>query len=635
MGPEMAQLMERLVKEEVLAEFDRHWLELLARLQPQSSPALLLTAALLRRAVDLGHVCLKLPEVAAWWPAEAAAMGYAAPSPSTLLAELRHSALVDSLEPGACSHLQGATEHGPPQVAVAPLVLSDNRLYLRRYWQYEMALADEIRARAVRVPAPPAPEVAAARLAELATAAGVELDQDQQAAVLGALNHYLTVISGGPGTGKTTIIFFILTLLTQMAREEGQGSDLRVLLLAPTGKATARLAETLRERAAEFSAMTIHRALGYQSCSPTIFRHNRSNPLAADLVVVDEASMVDLALMSKLFAAVSPRARLVLLGDKDQLASVEAGSILGDICLAAPQLDSAVIELSREFRFDPRRGIGALVRGIKAGEPATVLAVPVRVDGAQNDDPKGPPAEVTLSDQPGAPAENPTLRELVLAGFRPCLQASSPAEALARMNDFRLLCAHRRGPYGVEQLNSFCRQLLRAEGVLGEAAGRGAMGKEARGPADGLAPEGDYYRGQPVLVVANSYESRLFNGDLGIIWPSPDDAGQLMAFFPSAQGAPRMLPPGRLPRHETAFAMTIHKSQGSEFNQVAVVLPPEDSPLLSRELLYTAVSRARSRVHLFGPEQVLSRAVDRRVTRASGLAEILTRTENGHISAPI
>lgn len=402
----------------------------------------------------------------------------------------------------------------------------------------------------------------------------------------------------------------------------------RVLLLAPTGKAAARLSETLRDRAGNLQAMTIHRALGYQGESPTIFRHNRENPLAADLVVVDEASMVDMALMSKLFAAVPPTARLVLLGDKDQLASVEAGSILGDICHAAPRLSvsihgaprlaapcecllhgescdhlplaSSVIELNRGFRFDPQRGIGALVRGIKAGEPEAVLTVPAR-----HPDHK---AEVTLSD-PDDPAAEGDLSELVLAGFRPCLEAASPAQALERLADFRLLCAHRRGPEGVEQLNRFCRDLLLAAGLL---------------PRSATGPEDDqWYRGRPVLVVANSYEARLFNGDLGIIWNSPEDENELMAFFPAANGPPRRLPPGRLPRHETAFAMTIHKSQGSEFNRVAVVLPRDDSPLLSRELLYTAVSRARSRVHLFGSKTVISQAVRRRVTRTSGLAGAL------------
>ncbi|MDF1614988.1 exodeoxyribonuclease V subunit alpha [Desulfurivibrio dismutans] len=624
-APEMTQLVERLVREEALAEFDRHWLQLLSRLQPSTSPAVLLTAALLRRAVDQGHVCLKLPEVAAWWPAAAVEMGCVAPSPSTLAAELHHSPLAA----GGASVIDAQPDpdgrtHIHPDSA-APLVLSGERLYLRRYWQYEQALAGEIKRRAVRVTAPPAPEVAADRLTALAMAAGVELDQDQRAAVLGALNHYLAVISGGPGTGKTTIIFFIITLLQELSVVQ-QGESLRILLLAPTGKATARLAETLRDRAQGFAAMTIHRALGYQRETPTIFRHNRENQLAADLVVVDEASMVDLALMSKLFAAVPPRARLVLLGDKDQLASVEAGSILGDICLAAPRLASAVIELNRGFRFDPQRGVGALVRGIKAGEPERVLAVPVRMEDEKVDLEKLAAAEVTLSEQVD-PVANPTLRELVLAGFRPCLEASSPAEALARMGDFRLLCAHRRGPYGVEQLNGFCRQLLLAAGLLGKTASRAPETTLAPRESGGAGESEQYYRGQPVLVVANSYETRLFNGDLGIIWNSPEDEEQLMAFFPAADGPPRMLPPGRLPRHETAFAMTIHKSQGSEFQRVAVILPQEDSPLLSRELLYTAVSRARRRVHLFGTAEVISRAIRRRVTRTSGLAEALSYPE--------
>lgn len=577
------KLWSQLVREEALAEFDRHWAALLARLDPAAGPNLLLTAALARFAIEQGHVCLDLADPAAWWPPAATAAGYPPPKTEELQAELRRSPLV-------------ATPGVAPDSQPAPMVLARNRLYLWRYWQYEEELAAAILQRAV--PMEPEPDLPRAekRLTDLAAAAGLELDGDQRAAVLGALKHHLTVISGGPGTGKTTIIYFILKLL-----REPDGAKPRILLLAPTGKAAARLGETLREQQEEgLAAMTIHRALGYQADTPTTFRHGREQPLAADLVVVDEASMVDMALMSKLLAAVPPTARLVLLGDKDQLASVEAGSILGDIFRAAARLGPCLINLRRGFRFDPGRGIGALVQGIKAGDPAAVLAVPVSRPEEGS--------EVTLN-AAADPETQADFQALVLQGFRPCLTAASPAEALARLNDFRLLCAHRRGPAGVEGLNRFCRELLTGASLLE--------------PLGLTAGDDEWYRGRPILVVANSYEARLFNGDLGIIWDDPEAAGELLAFFPAAGGGLRRLPPGRLPRHETAFAMTIHKSQGSEFERVAVILPREDSPLLSRELLYTAVSRARRQVHLFGPEAAIARALARRVTRTSGLAAAL------------
>ena len=579
----MEKLWSQLLREDALAEFDRHWAALLARLDPAAAPNLLLTAALARFAIDQGHVCLDLADPAAWWPPAATAGGYSPPKAEELRAELRRSPLV-------------ATPDVAPEPQPAPLVLARNRLYLWRYWQYEKELAAAILQRAVPVENGPDLPRAEKRLTDLAAAAGLELDGDQRTAVLGALKHHLTVISGGPGTGKTTIVYFILKLLREVA-----GAKPRILLLAPTGKATARLGETLRDQQEGLPAMTIHRALGYQADTPTSFRHGREQPLAADLVVVDEASMVDMALMSKLLAAVPPTARLVLLGDKDQLASVEAGSILGDIFRAATRLGPCLINLKRGFRFDPARGIGALVQGIKAGDPAAVLAVPVSrsVEGG----------EVTLN-AAADPETQADFQALVLQGFRPCLTAASPAEALARLNDFRLLCAHRRGPAGVEHLNRFCRELLTGAGLL-EAPGL-------------TAGDDEWYRGRPILVAANSYEARLFNGDLGIIWDDPEAAGELLAFFPAAAGGGlRRLPLSRLPHHETAFAMTIHKSQGSEFKRVAVILPREDSPLLSRELLYTAVSRARSQVHLFGPEAAIARALARRVTRTSGLAAAL------------
>ncbi|MDZ7640831.1 MAG: exodeoxyribonuclease V subunit alpha [Desulfurivibrio sp.] len=601
-------------QQEIIADFDRHWGALLARLDPTASTAAVLAGVLARRAVDQGHVCVDLAELAGRrWPAADGV--YRFPAPPELASELAASCLVAA---------PGDGEQGSEIAAAAPntpLVLAGNLLYLRRYWQYEGDLAAAIRQRAAASPlgtgtaAGYAHEEAMAPLASLAAAAGVELAADQRRAILAAHQRRLTVISGGPGTGKTTIIFFILAL-SQSAAAANQAPS-RVLLLAPTGKAAARLGQAVREKKTALAglatvaelpeeAMTIHRALGYQPASPTVFRHTAANPLAADLVVVDEASMVDMALMSKLFAAVPATARLVLLGDKDQLASVEAGSILGDICAAAASpggespaaasdaargaLAAGVINLQQGFRFDPRRGIGALVSAVKAGEAGAALEV-LAADHS---------GEVECHQVADATAD-PAFAQLITDGFQPALTANGPAQALEQLAAFRLLAPHRRGAAGVEELNQRCQGLLRQAGLL-------------------PAADGVWYRGRPLLITANDYHLRLFNGDLGVIWDSPEEQGELRAFFPTAEGRLRQLLPSRLPAHETAFALTIHKSQGSEFERVAVILPAATSPLLSRELLYTAISRARRQVLLFAEAAVIAEAIGHRVQRTSGLA---------------
>ena len=664
----LESLLSRLILEERLAEFDRHWIELLARLDPAASPTLLLAAALARSAIDRGDVCVELERLAAGSLLPGGdGENFRFPPLPGLHAQLARSPLVTVLPPSRPPATSDclAGDH-PDCQAPTPLVLENHRLYLHRYWYYERELAAAIRR---RLAVPPPVGDSLQRLPALSAAVAITPAPGQAAAIRAALEHRLAVISGGPGTGKTTIIFFILALAILEAMQAGAKPP-RIMLLAPTGKAAARLADSLQARKRELAAgaqraqggitsgaeeiaalaaalpaaaMTIHRALGFQPERPTRFRRRADNPLAAELVVVDEASMVDVALMSKLFAAVPAGARLVLLGDKDQLASVEAGSILGDLCLpeavALPNggsphgqtdgqdwpavsgqredkvaispdrlaLGRAVVTLEQGFRFDARRGIGALTAAIKAGDGPAALAV-LRSEQAEKSAARPGTDELGDEEVRWGAADFPADEEfqrLLLAGFSPGLKAADPAEALVRLNDFRLLCAHRRGEAGVEGLNLFCRRLLAAAGLV--------------------AGEGEWYRGRPLLITANDYELNLYNGDLGVIWDSSEDHGELRAFFPAADGVRRLLP-SRLPRHETAFAMTIHKSQGSEFERVAVVLPRQPSPILTRELLYTAVSRARRQVWLFADPEIITTTVSRRVERASGLA---ARLRNG------
>lgn len=511
-----------------------------------------LAAMCASRARAQGHVCITLSEIAATDDA---------PSAATLRKKLRASSVVGT--PGDFT----------------PLILdSQDRLYLRRYWEYEQQLAAGILDRTT----PQVPD-----------SLGTQ-DDLQQVAAVRAATHNFTVITGGPGTGKTRTVMNILTLLLDQAG----GDTLRIALAAPTGKAAARLTESVRHVRQNLEATTIHRLLGYLPDSP-YFRHNAEHPLSADVVIVDEASMVDLALMAKLVAAVRPEARLILLGDRDQLASVEAGSVLADICAAAEEagpgdpLQGAVVALRRNYRFAESGGIFRASSAVNAGD----------ADAAMDALQENADAEVQWQPLPIATKLVGALREHLIASFRPYLETEDPLEALRRLQQFRILCAVRHGPFGVENLNRIAEEVLAGAGLL--------------------APQSTWYRGQPVTVTRNDYNLGLFNGDSGIILPDPEGDSELRAFFVSADGKLRRFLPSRLPQHETAFALTVHKSQGSEFNKILILLPDTDTPLLTRELLYTALTRARDRVEVWATEEVLRATIGREVSRASGLRNAL------------
>lgn len=595
-----------------LSDLDWHFARTLSDIAGENDDVVRLAAALVSRAVAQGHVCLDL----------AAATGEV-----ELVAE-DGEPLTVRLPAAAQWHtaLAASAVAGPPASA-APLVLDGDRLYSRRYWRYETRFAELVRARCTDVePALTATEIAAA-LDRLFGAPAEATDWQRVAAVV-ALHRRLCIVSGGPGTGKTFTVAKILALLAENHRRATGGMP-AVVLVAPTGKAANRLGESLRETAPRLvcdeevrellrgKPMTIHRALGRRARTRTGFVHDESNPLRADVLVVDEASMVDVALMARLFAALRPPARVILLGDRDQLASVEAGAILADLCgdgggvaysramaarigvygggataavpaatTVAPLADSVVV-LSRNYRYGGASGIGQAATAINRGDAAALFDI--------LDSPKY--ADVSLA----APIDRDgdALMERIDGALAGLFKAQDIAERLRALTGFRVLCAVRRGPFGVEQLNRVVEARFRAAGWI--------------------EGEREFYPGRPIMVVQNDAETRLFNGDVAVV---AESSGEMRACFPDPDGV-RLVSPGRLPSHETVYATTIHKSQGSEFDEVAVVLPDKASPLLTRELLYTAVTRARGRVTIHATPEIVSRAVQRRVERASGLPDRL------------
>jgi exodeoxyribonuclease V alpha subunit len=569
------------------SDLDRHFARQVCSLATPSNDGLLLAAALVSYQRAEGHACLDLNDVAGHWlrdiVTEVESPSVRLPELATWLTALRGSGVVG--RPGDFT----------------PLVLDGaNRLYLHRYWRYENDLAAAIRARAQRsVPVDGA--VLEASLRRLFPDTEGQTGR-QQLAVRTAATRSFSVITGGPGTGKTRTVVWLLAALLEQAGER----PLRIALAAPTGKSAARIAESVRAAKRQLpcpdalkarlpeEATTLHRLLGPIPHSPR-FRHDAANPLAVDIVVVDEASMVDLALMAKLFAALPPAARVVLIGDQDQLASVEAGNVLGEICAGAgtttaSPLAGCVVELQKNWRFAAGVEIHTLSRAVNTGDAAAALdrlrAAPALWQ------PLPPPGELPAA-----------LRTRILEDYGTAVRERDPAAAMARFNRFRILTAVRRGPYGVEPLNALTETLLERAGLI--------------------TRQGPWYAGRPVIVTRNDPATRLFNGDVGITLPDAD--GRLRVYFANADGTGgmRAFVPGRLPEHETVFAMTIHKSQGSEFDRVLLVLPERDSPLLTRELLYTGLTRARSAVELWANEDILRQAIGRQVRRASGLREAL------------
>jgi len=482
--------------------------------------------------------------------------------------------------------------HGLPSVGdgrtATPLVLYRGLLYLQRYFHYERHLASAIAI------------LASANL--LATGEGMEAiqagflsgqDEAQLRAVAMAAGQALTIICGGPGTGKTTTVVAILARLMVTSSE---GRLPTVALAAPTGKAAMRLGEAVGKSLTHLSipeearwaipttAATLHRLLGVRRGSPR-FVHNHDNPLGWDIVVVDEASMVDLALMSKLVDAIKPGGRLILLGDKDQLASVESGAVLADLVKHLPE---NTVELTTTYRFD--QGIKNLAEAIKTGNGERAWQL-LR---------QGQEGSATLLEKDQLDSLARRYDEIFFA-----LQAAAapdPGWVLAALNRFRILCALQHGRRGVATVNHQVELALAARGFA-------------------VRP-GNWYPGRPVLITRNDYGLGLFNGDIGVCLRQVG-SGELRVWFERAEGGLRSFTPTRLPDCQTVYAMTIHKSQGSEFEEVAVLLPENHSRVLGRELLYTGVTRAKKKVSVLAEEEILRFTIAKTVERHGGLGNWL------------
>jgi exodeoxyribonuclease V alpha subunit len=598
-------MLEAMQSLNTLRDLDRHFARWIGVLSGDAAGPPTLAAALASQRLGEGDVCVELSRFAGQrlFATPEAEDGLPAPDLKPWIDALRASAAV-----------------GTPERPDRLLVLDGTRLYLARYWHFEKTLADALH----RLASAPVPvdigrlEAALNRLFPAAIAAG-ESDDQKTAAALAALRR-LCIVSGGPGTGKTHTVAVILALIAELAGPPFP----RMVLAAPTGKAAARLTESIRKareglpvtaevRAAiPTEAMTLHRLIRVRPgrANPG---HGPDHPLHLDLLVIDEASMIDLPLMSRTVAALPDHARLILLGDKDQLASVEAGNVFADLCAkpgrgyspalcallkrcaaydgpadpAATALGDCLALLERSYRFGSRSGIGALARAVRAGaDPMPVFEAGM--------------GDVThVAPDPAAPMKTP---EAAISAFGAIFKAVDPARALACLEDFAILCATREGAAGVVETNRRIEMGLKAAGLAVEPGGM--------------------YQGRPILVSRNDYQLGVFNGDIGILWPDPAD-GVLRAWFRQADGELKKISPGRLPAHETAFAITVHKAQGSEFDRVLLLLPDHDVQVLSRELLYTAATRARRHIEIRGPVGLIRKAAARSAERASGLAEKL------------
>ncbi|AXT71557.1 exodeoxyribonuclease V subunit alpha [Vibrio sp. dhg] len=700
--------LERLAHKGAIRQLDYQFARFLyaqtddAQSESQSDgQALAFIAGVVSSELGKGHICLPLFD-AQGQPTDLASklglFGEAALTLNTQLQGINWQQLLEN------SSLVGA------QGEALPLMFDGERLYLHRYWYYEVTLAEKLNQLGAAVSLQPQEFT---RLSELlnhlfarqyhflfntiakATEAGSStqvlrqqlvcdhldvvasdaLDwpaidallshankvQDlqpldglvplsacvnwQKVAAAVALTRRFAVISGGPGTGKTTTVTKLLAALIEQAAQE---KNLTIKLVAPTGKAAARLTESIGKAVQELpvspelkakiptESSTLHRLLGAIPNSAE-FRHNKQNPLHLDILVIDEASMVDLPMMYKVVDALPKHARLILLGDKDQLASVEAGAVLGDICSfhalgygkeqasaiakltgfdtlahssnSASSIADSLCMLQKSYRFDARSGIGQLAKAVNLGSAASVDNVWARdfsdIEHFALSSQNYNQMMQTLVQEYGRYLKRIGQQEQDPNTGEPETLTRKAKAVLDTFNQCRLLCAIREGDFGVAGLNQRIEKALAARKLI-------------------KVQDEIWYHGRPVMVTRNDHGLGLYNGDIGICMRDDSEEEQrLKVFFELPDGSVKSVLPSRVPEHETAYAMTIHKSQGSEFDYTLMILPPDFSPILTRELIYTGITRAKKRLALYAELNVLKRGIKVKTTRASGLVQRL------------
>lgn len=608
----LLQQLDTLRQEEIIRPIDMEWCRFLIERHPEINDEVLLAACMTSHLYRQGHICLPLDDYA----------GKLVFDEEQNVIELKAPALEQwRLLLRACDAVGSPGDY-------KPLILDNcDRLYMHKLWKYEHTLAEQLVERSGQQVEAIDKSLLRDGLKRLFVNSS-ETPDWQQVAAATSVSHKLSIISGGPGTGKTSTVVRILALILEQHQQIGDNNALSIALAAPTGKAATRLQDAIVDAkegldvtqeirdAIPENAHTIHQLMGARRYSSQ-FKHHADNPIPYDLLIVDEASMVDQALMSKLVEALSDDTRLILLGDKDQLASVEAGSVLGDICdieqnayspknadwlksLSLDIPDNFVVDdpfsltdnitlLTKSYRFASDSGIGKLSKSVNAGDADQAISIV----GSNNED-------VNFINIDSQSALEAVLAEYIPAYFRDILNADTPREAVKMFNQFRILAAHRKGPWGIVNLNRITEGVLQSESLIPKYL--------------------KWYPGMPVIINTNDYRLELFNGDTGVCLE--DENGELKVFF-EKENKVYGIAPNRLTDYNTAYAMTVHKSQGSEFDEVLLVLPQNLSKVMNRELLYTAITRARTKITIAGKKETFKKGIQKKINRSSGLTDYL------------
>jgi len=592
------------------SEIDISFANFIQRLSEKEDLLLFLTLAFLSRETAAGHICLDLSEYA-----------------GKQLIDKDKSIVFPAFSEWQKKLITVPAVGSPGDFK--PIILDESgRLYLFRYWQYETDLAEALIKRTKTEHDFEDNSFVLKMIKKYFTDTKDKQPDMQRAAAVTALLKNLCIICGGPGTGKTTTVSKILALMLECSQKE-----LRIALAAPTGKAADRLQKAIASSKAELpcsekiiscipeTASTLHRLLGTIP-NTSSFHHNKDNVLPYDIIVIDEASMIDLPLLSKTLSAAAPETSIILIGDKNQLASVESGAALGDICtedavncfssdlskvfknaagieiISSPEktglsvLSDCLVELNKNYRFETESNIFKLSSAINKGNIKETISALNEAESAV--------FHIKESFQTWL---KKGLSKIITDNIVPFIKAASCEQALTLLEQFRILCALREGPFGTKGINNVIEKQLVKLNLIDPAA--------------------EFYHGRPVMVTQNDYSLKLFNGDTGIIFTPTGKKEDLKAFFPGNDNTLRSFHPSTLPEHETVYAMTIHKSQGSEFDNVMLIFPENETPVLTRDLFYTAVTRTKEKIQIIGSEKIISYAVSRSIERRSGLKDML------------